>query len=499
MEIVPRERRIEPLLDQRFEWTQRQREVLDLIARGKTNQDVADTLGISLDGAKWHMREILSKLGVESREEAAEYWRRRNNVTSRIARVARSLLAPAFARWVGGGVLVAASVAGAVVLVSLRGQADQASVRGASDPSEAPEAVVAVPVLERDRVVPIDSVALIEWDGPTPMLRILDAETGAELTSTPTGYRPMATFRRSAGEILLYHRQNVGGENLQVLDVLDLTYGLALKHRFLTPDRQTPKVGAPSRWMALSADERYYAYSTQTMRTELPECTGPSVNGPSCARDVVRIIDLESLELVPWSFELPRYCGIGLFEPVGTQNISVSCTDGSAFVFSPAGHAGSTSGPTPRFLTAAVASRNLAQAVAPVRSSDGWVGTLLSEGSFVWKREGSPEINHRAIPDGMQLRFGIVAEVGEGRMVLGYMKDHGTQYPEGLAVFDMARGVIERKLPGYNISRSMIATGPDTLLAATLDGRLIEIDLTSGTERTVTTLATDAEWIELVR
>ena len=38
VDILPRERRIEALLDQRFEWTARQREVLDLIARGKTNQ-----------------------------------------------------------------------------------------------------------------------------------------------------------------------------------------------------------------------------------------------------------------------------------------------------------------------------------------------------------------------------------------------------------------------------------------------------------------------------
>ena len=53
-----------------YGWTPRQREVLDLIADGKSNQQLADTLGISLDGAKWHMREILSKLDVDTREEA---------------------------------------------------------------------------------------------------------------------------------------------------------------------------------------------------------------------------------------------------------------------------------------------------------------------------------------------------------------------------------------------------------------------------------------------
>ena len=37
-------------------WTARQKEVLDLIARGKTNQEVADTLGVSLDGTSHERR-----------------------------------------------------------------------------------------------------------------------------------------------------------------------------------------------------------------------------------------------------------------------------------------------------------------------------------------------------------------------------------------------------------------------------------------------------------
>ncbi|MGK2964804.1 MAG: helix-turn-helix domain-containing protein, partial [Tepidiformaceae bacterium] len=45
--------------------TGRQREVLNLIARGYTNPQIADALGVSIDGAKWHVREILSKLGVD--------------------------------------------------------------------------------------------------------------------------------------------------------------------------------------------------------------------------------------------------------------------------------------------------------------------------------------------------------------------------------------------------------------------------------------------------
>jgi DNA-binding CsgD family transcriptional regulator len=102
-------------------WTARQKEVLDLIARSKTNQEVADTLGISLDGAKWHMREILSKLGVDTREEAAEYWRRRNGWLEKSKRAVQRLgIANLSVRLGLAG--VAAALAGvAAILVLLQG------------------------------------------------------------------------------------------------------------------------------------------------------------------------------------------------------------------------------------------------------------------------------------------------------------------------------------------------------------------------------------------
>ncbi|HSP55163.1 MAG TPA: signal peptidase I [Dehalococcoidia bacterium] len=53
------------------ELTPREREVFDLLRVGLTNEEIAERLGISLDGAKYHVSQILSKLGVTSREEAA--------------------------------------------------------------------------------------------------------------------------------------------------------------------------------------------------------------------------------------------------------------------------------------------------------------------------------------------------------------------------------------------------------------------------------------------
>lgn len=57
--------------------TPRQRQVLHLLAAGRTNPEIARALGISLAGAKWHVSEVLSRLGVASRAEAAVYtpWR----------------------------------------------------------------------------------------------------------------------------------------------------------------------------------------------------------------------------------------------------------------------------------------------------------------------------------------------------------------------------------------------------------------------------------------
>jgi DNA-binding CsgD family transcriptional regulator len=52
--------------------TPREREVLDLLKRGYSNRDIAQELQISLSGAKYHVSEIMSRLGATSRDEAVE-------------------------------------------------------------------------------------------------------------------------------------------------------------------------------------------------------------------------------------------------------------------------------------------------------------------------------------------------------------------------------------------------------------------------------------------
>ena len=85
--------------------TPRQRQVLDLLVHGKTNAQIADELGISLEGAKWHVREVLEVTGAGSREEAAELWRTENGLPRRFARMS----------W---GVATAAALAGLAAVLA---------------------------------------------------------------------------------------------------------------------------------------------------------------------------------------------------------------------------------------------------------------------------------------------------------------------------------------------------------------------------------------------
>lgn len=53
--------------------TNREREVLGLIAKGRSNQEIADELFITLKTVKTHVSNILAKLQVDDRTQAAIY------------------------------------------------------------------------------------------------------------------------------------------------------------------------------------------------------------------------------------------------------------------------------------------------------------------------------------------------------------------------------------------------------------------------------------------
>lgn len=70
-------RYLEPTLEHRLSnlrqgpvITEREREVLDLVARGRANKEIAEILGIAQDTVKRHVSNILQKLGVSDRAQA---------------------------------------------------------------------------------------------------------------------------------------------------------------------------------------------------------------------------------------------------------------------------------------------------------------------------------------------------------------------------------------------------------------------------------------------
>jgi DNA-binding NarL/FixJ family response regulator len=54
--------------------SQREEEVLELVAKGKSNSDIADQLYISVRTVKFHISSIFAKLQVKNRTEAAALW-----------------------------------------------------------------------------------------------------------------------------------------------------------------------------------------------------------------------------------------------------------------------------------------------------------------------------------------------------------------------------------------------------------------------------------------
>ena len=125
------------------ELNERQRHVLDLLTAGRTNPEIAEALGITLDGAKWNVSEILTKLGFATREEAAGYWRWRNRPSARLGRAFRALLALPAVKLVAGGGL-AATVAGVGIAAWLLFSSGSEGVQAPRVPPFELEALVTV-------------------------------------------------------------------------------------------------------------------------------------------------------------------------------------------------------------------------------------------------------------------------------------------------------------------------------------------------------------------
>jgi DNA-binding CsgD family transcriptional regulator len=167
--------------------TPRQREVLRLVVRGHTNGEIAERLGISLQGAKWHVRELTTKFGVESREELIDAWAAERSVGARLRGIAglfAGLGLPKAGVAAGLSALTLAA-AGAAVVVS--GAVTQGQDAGpAPTPTPSAEERRAYFVAANARLGP-DSRAASQPVGPEVVVAWLNGVAGAEhISAYPT-------------------------------------------------------------------------------------------------------------------------------------------------------------------------------------------------------------------------------------------------------------------------------------------------------------------------
>lgn len=151
--------------------TPRDREVLELIAQGKTNAEIASALSIRFDTARWHVSEVLSKLGVASREEAAAVFRAERQPRSRLRRSFAGI--PAL---LAVGSAATAAVVGVVLLVSF--------AMGNDDPAGSVQPLVAY--TEHDAYSGPIAGLLLEQE-PAPV-RVVNAQTHDEMEFGPPSH-----------------------------------------------------------------------------------------------------------------------------------------------------------------------------------------------------------------------------------------------------------------------------------------------------------------------
>lgn len=171
--------------------TAKQRKVISLIEQGKTNYEIAQELGVSLEGAKYHVSEILAKLDVNSREDAVRAWREYNSTGARIRRTWAGMAAiPVFRL-----VLVAAATVPvmlvAVLIVVTRGS-------GPGDGSELPAAASTETVTATREAS--STAAAIPTTPPASTSTVSGAPSSgtAVATLTPGGATPLPTSAATA-------------------------------------------------------------------------------------------------------------------------------------------------------------------------------------------------------------------------------------------------------------------------------------------------------------
>lgn len=501
------------------ELTPRQREVLDLLARGHTNREIAEALGISANGAKWHVGELLTKFGVDAREELAERWRRERDLWTRAGRWFASiggLLAGKGPAVVATAVFIAAATVAAVIVLPMAVEGDGAAPSSPPTPSTTPgsgttptmpAATVLPPLTQPELRLTGEGSGLRLWAAPgadlTETIGVLDGDLGGNilLVGPATGlvvgkievrYGPWAVFRRSAAELLIAHkplgppnaaggRAAIGETTLLVLDLATLS----VKREIPLPQRSF----YTTYWagMRLTDDDRYLFYAAIYQPPD-GKCTAsedlmrPAGTDGHCDHHFVGTIDLSAAAPAAALVEVPIVnCSSGPPRVVDGHTGYVVCIDGTTYAVDAANPtvimkvSDAISRPNE---TDPVLSHNLAGVVSIVREPGGASGILFSSGQFLLRPPAGSQRMVSALPNGKTLGFNPPSVLGD-RIHLPYRDRYSNQTMSGMALFDWQHGVVERDVP-FEPAISVHLVDERTVLILLEDGSLQSINLHTG-------------------
>lgn len=213
------------------EVTSRQLEVARLVAEGRTNPEIAAALGITLDGAKYHVSELLGRLGLERREEIRQWYRSEHR--ARRVRGLSALLATAPRAFATAAAVTLVVAVGALFALGLSGGRAEEGVTpmvtatptatpplepgvvppvgAVGDASDLPDELDWLPVAlgERLRAAPLEVVSWerVDWfDGCFD----IDVPGGCPLSVSPVpGYRMVLRHPFTGDEYVA--RMDLGG------------------------------------------------------------------------------------------------------------------------------------------------------------------------------------------------------------------------------------------------------------------------------------------------
>jgi DNA-binding CsgD family transcriptional regulator len=498
--------------DETHELTPRDRDVLARIAAGRTNAEIADDLGMTFATAKWYVSSVLAKLGVDSREDAARWWRRQRSPLRRLRRAVLIPMPPlAWATFAAGSVALML----VAIVVAVRGTPGPlASAPAPANTQPATTAVVPAPTLatpaaQLPPVLPVshsgeqwsvalapgvtrlDGTVVTSSDGADPTIRFFDLATRRWLAELHTAYNPFIAMRASAGQLIVADDTVVGGIiTTKRLLVFDLRNALALVAEGTVPERVNTPGGLAPMWMTLSRDEQFLFYVTSAQRTDPPSCAAGG-DAAVCALMSVAVVDLTTLQPVGPKVDMPRGCAPWLAAVdagvVVTCNvISYGTPAGQVFLIDSTLRLTTLGAVDLPFEQDPVIARN--RASARLAWSDGVRrGYLSSEGTFVRVNADESVASAPTIPPGKRPLLQPVA-LANGRLGIPYATRYYDQAAEGIAVFNPLTMQIERDIQ-VSLLSSLVLEDSGIAVGLTDSGELVTVDLQSG--------ATDAMGVTL--